>query len=54
MVAGSAAANRANSAHRAAIFRLVAWSNGLVTALDYNMPAIDEKSGMPNSSPGLE
>jgi hypothetical protein len=28
--AGALSGSRANAAHRAAIFRLVAWSNGLV------------------------
>jgi hypothetical protein len=35
-----------NSAHRPAIFRLVASSNGLAIRLDYNTPAIDEMSRM--------
>jgi hypothetical protein len=52
--AGALSGSRANAAHRAAIFRLVAWSNGLVIPLDYNTPAIDEMRGKPNSSPGLE
>jgi hypothetical protein len=39
---GALSGNRANAAHRAAIFRLVAWSNGRVILLDYNTPAIDE------------
>jgi hypothetical protein len=52
--AGSLSGNRANAAHRAAIFRLVASSNGLVIPLDYNTSAIDEMTGKPNSPPGLE
>jgi hypothetical protein len=39
---GSLSGSRANAAQRAAIFRLVTWSNGLVIPLDYNTPAIDE------------
>ena len=40
--AGSLSGNRAKSAHRAAIFRLVVSSNGQVILLDYNTSAIDE------------
>ena len=43
--AGSLSGSRANAAQRAAIFRLVAWSNGLVIPLDYNTSAIDEMTG---------
>jgi hypothetical protein len=32
----------------------VALSNGLAIRLDYNTPAIDEMSRMPNWPPGLE
>jgi hypothetical protein len=40
--AGSLSGSRANAAQDAAIFRLVASSNGLTIPLDYNTPAIDE------------
>jgi hypothetical protein len=40
--AGSPAGSLANAAQRAAIFRLVASSNGQTIALDYNTSAIDE------------
>jgi hypothetical protein len=51
---GSFSGNRTNAAQSAAIFRLVASSNGLVIPLDYNTPAIDEMTGNPYSSPRLE
>jgi hypothetical protein len=51
--AGSASGSRANTAQRAAIFRLVVSSNGLiipleVMQLDYNTPPIDEMPQMPD------
>ena len=39
---GSLNGSRANAAQRAAIFRRVAWSNGLSIPLDYNTSAFDE------------
>jgi hypothetical protein len=44
---GSLPGSRANAAQRSAIFRRVAWSNGLVIPLDYNTSAIDEMSTRP-------
>jgi hypothetical protein len=52
--AGWLSGKRAKPAHRAAIFRLVAWSNGLFIPLDYNTPAIDETTRSPDKQPGLE
>jgi hypothetical protein len=46
--AGSLSGSRLKPAHRAAIFRRVAWSNGLVIRLDYNTPAIDEMTATTN------
>jgi acyl-coenzyme A thioesterase PaaI-like protein len=43
--AGSLSGSRANPAQRAAIFRLVASSNGQIIPLDYNTSAIDEMTG---------
>jgi acyl-coenzyme A thioesterase PaaI-like protein len=43
--AGSLSGSRANAAQRAAIFRLVASSNGQIIPLDYNTCAIDEMTG---------
>jgi acyl-coenzyme A thioesterase PaaI-like protein len=51
--AGSLSGSRANAAQDAAIFRLVASSNGLTIPLDYNTRAIDEMRGHPNKSPGF-
>ena len=43
--AGSLSGSRANAAQRAAIFRLVASSNGQIIPLDYNTCTIDEMTG---------
>jgi hypothetical protein len=51
---GGLSGNRAKPAHRAAIFRLVASSNGLFIPLDYNTLAIDEMRRLPEKPPGLE
>jgi hypothetical protein len=52
--AGGLSGKRAKSAHRAAIFPLVASSNGLFIPLDYNRLAIDEMRRLPEKLPGLE
>jgi len=51
---GCFAGSRANPAHRAAMYCLVARSKALVIPLDYNTPEIDGKSGVPNSFAPLE
>jgi acyl-coenzyme A thioesterase PaaI-like protein len=45
--AGWISGKRAKPAHRAAIFRLVAWSNDIFIPLDYNTPVIDEMRRLP-------